>query len=235
MRKWLTCTAASIVLAITGCSSVISGQPHSASAGSGRIATSGPKSASPSDSGTSSDAVGQAQLETALLTAADVGHQFASTTYTKTDKPLLCAAAGTPSFRQQTSPKFDVGAELTHASPAAGYAEQIFAYQDASSARRALSIAKEGLNCVTGTVYADDGTAAPTTIGKPTDVSTALGVDSGYGWRLQTSDVVGEVFASALGPLVITLTFVSVPGADTSTLPTPPSIARAAIDKIKDS
>ncbi|MFN2518570.1 MAG: hypothetical protein ABR604_05910 [Jatrophihabitantaceae bacterium] len=177
----------------------------------------------------------QDRAQRALLTASDLAGGFTAGNYTRRDRPPPCAAAGSPSFRKQTSPQADVGTTLQHAKPRAALGEQIFVYADASTAKHALSTGKAGLSCSTGTVYYSDGSKASIHITPAVDVSSDLAVDSAFAWQLKNADIQGAQVAFALGSLVVVLSFQTVTGTDTSKLPDILSVARFAIAKIKSS
>jgi len=234
---WAAAAAALVLSGVSGCSTTTSGTASKASTAATRTPqpTTTAPSAPTSGSLPASAAPTEEQLQTLLLRASDVGVAFTDGTYTKLDRPMLCAAAGSPSFRQQTSPQVDVGSELDLASPQAALTEQIFVYVDAATARAALTVAKGGLDCSSGTSYNDDGTTTPITVGTPADVSTDLAVDSGFAWQLKTATVQGSAIAVVLGRVIVTLSFAAVAGADTSKLPNVLAVAKTAIDKIKNS
>jgi hypothetical protein len=217
--------AAALVLTVSGCSSSASSPPNPQSAAS---ATTAPAPRPTSTLGPLS----AARARAALLVAGDIGAKFSQGTFTRNDRPLACAAAGTPSFRAQTSPRVEVGSNMISASLHASLDEQIFGYADAAAARRALALAKKGLDCIKGTTYSATGAKAAISIGTPADVSAALGVDSGFVWPVQNKASQGSAIAVVIGPVVVLFNFSTVVGADTTKLPSGLAVAKIAVAKL---
>ena len=234
MRIMCVATAATLVLSsVLGCSNTTAGKP---SKGSPAPTSSAVSSAPPTAGSSSTIALPtQQQLEAALLKASDLGSDFTDGAYTKTNNPLPCAGAGTPSFRKQTAPALDGGASLESAALQAALGEQIFIYADAAAAQQALTVAKNGLNCANGMSYSTDGTSRPIAISPATDVGSDLSVDAGFTWQLHNTTIQGTAAAIEIGPVILTLSFAAAAGADTSKLPDVLAVAKTAIAKLKSS
>jgi hypothetical protein len=108
----------------------------------------------------------------------------------------------------------------------------IFVYSDPATAQKALDTGKTGLACTSGTVYYTDGTKGAITISAPTDVSTEVGGDSAVAWQLKNADVQGTQVVSLIGQAIVTLSFTTAAGTDTSSLPDVLAVAKAAVAKI---
>ncbi|MEP7021651.1 MAG: hypothetical protein ABI808_13450 [Pseudonocardiales bacterium] len=188
--------------------------------------------ASPSETSSSGAVPTEAQLQAALLTAADLTG-FTDGKYTKTDKSGPCAPAGSPSFRQQTSPLDDAGAKLDSATPQAALTEVVFVYADSATAQKAFSTGKAAVDCTTGTVYYSDGTKASVTISPPSDVTSSVAADTAVGWQLKNADVQGTQILSLVGQAIIALSFSTGAGTDVSGLPDVLLVAKTAVGKLK--
>lgn len=224
--------AATLVVSLGACSSSKKKPDKPTTSAAGTPATSAATSASASATSSSGGVPTEDQANAALLTAADLGTGFSAGTYTKTNTSPPCAAAGSPSFRQATSPAVDAGATFDHATPEASLDEVIFVYPDAATAQAAFDTGKTGFACKTGTVYYTDGTKGSVTITGPTDVSTDVGGDSAVAYQLANADVQSTQVVALVGQAIVTLSFGAASGADTTSLPNPVAVAKAAVAKI---
>lgn len=226
-----TVVAATLVVSVAACSSSKKSTKKSTAATSPPTSTATKNS--PSDTTSAGSVPTEAQLQAALLTAADVGTGFTARTYTRTNTSPPCAAAGSPSFRQLTSPPVDAGAKLVHATPRAVLNEVVFVYADAATAQAAFAVGKTGLDCATGTVIYSDGTKGSVTITPSVDVSTEVGADTAVAWHLTNADLKASQVVSVVGQAIIALTFSAAAAADTTTLPRPLDIMKNAVTKLK--
>lgn len=219
--------------------------PPSSSASSSGFPSTSAAPTTDSATPTASDTVTATQVATALLTPTDLGLTGATSAASpSTDNALPCAADGSKSLNQQVPATVRVGVDITDDALQAALGEEIRLFADTATAQSALTIAKAGLTCTTGSLRADDGTATPAKIQAPIDIATDLakdtklsgaGITSALVWQATVTGANIDLAAVQLGRSLVLFTFQSATGADTSKLPNPEAVIQAGLDKIVSS
>lgn len=174
--------------------------------------------------------VTQAQLDAALLTPEEVAPGLVLGTWTDDDSPPPCDQSATP-VDQQVPPSVEGGVQMGTADGNASYEEEIAIYATEDEASEAFGIGSSGLDCSTATF--DDGSTA--TIGPATDVTAEVnsvgGIGTSTAWEVSGDGFSGVLIATLASRIVMTNTFVTADGADTSALPTPTEVTGLAWSK----
>ena len=250
MRRTRVAVAAVLALAAAGCSS--SAGHKSASSGSGSAASTPPPSTSaaapastlPATTSASTPATSPAsssapltndQLAGALLTPTDLGTGFTKVPFTRNKKPLPCAPAGGPSFDAQAPTDLLAGTQLVDSAQSATVSEELRVYPDLAHATAALRIGTAGLSCAAGRIYATDGTSVQVKIAKGQDVTAQVGGTKAIAWDATSSQVDVLFVAVQLNRALVVFSYVRSPQTDTSKLPNPLAVTKAAIQKIESS
>lgn len=185
-------------------------------------------SVTPMDPTASSD-VTQEQAEAALLTPEEVGTDFVLGAYTDSDDPLPCDPGGTP-LDVQVPPGVTGGTQIEHSSGEAALIEEIAIYDSEEEAAQAFGIGTAGLSCTDGTL--PDGTAITLDAAQDVtaDVNTS-GLGTTTAWGFSTDEIEGVFVATLAGRVVLSTSFQSLTGADTSSLPDPIDVQATAFAK----
>jgi hypothetical protein len=170
MRIAPIAAAVLVALALAACSSTGGGNPTTAPSSSG----------SPTIGGLT-----QTQAQSALLTAAEVGHGFAQAPTDSSGTNLPCTP-NAPTLSAQFPPDVKVQADFGGAAGKALFSEEIETFADADTVAQVVAAGEQGLACTTATV----GGAKVTILG-PTDLTSGIPVpvDKGETWLLTTKDV----------------------------------------------
>ncbi|AZI59012.1 hypothetical protein EH165_13505 [Nakamurella antarctica] len=107
------------------------------------------------------------------------------------------------------------------------FQEAVNLYVDAATASAAYDYAVAGLACGDGKI----GSTA-VTISEPEDVTATVGGDSATTWTVGIEGETGVLVSVLSGPLIINFTFIAAAGADSSALPDPLELAKAATAKL---
>jgi hypothetical protein len=230
-----------LLLALGACSSSTTGSagssapPKTSSAPASSTPASTSAAANPTGLASGSGGVTTVHIAGALLRASDLGPGFTEAPFTDSPKPLPCGKPGSRSFNDQVPAAASAGRRLDAGALSATFSEEIRVYADSAGAQKALAAATAGLNCATGTLYGTGGATAKVTISKPQEVGAALNIDVGRGWRLKSSQIESIYLVGVIGRALLLLAFTNAPSADTTKLPDPQTVTKAAIAKIKSS
>jgi hypothetical protein len=161
-----------------------------------------------------------------MLKASDISPLFIDTKFTPDNtSPLPC---GQPNTAKQFPPVIDVGSSSANGDGSLSFAEELTTFKDASTAAKAFQAGKEGLNCSQGT--GTDGN--PIAISPPKDVSSSLGVPGAIEVDIQNASFTVQLFAAAKDNAIVVFFFQGATNADTSSVPSPESIAQKGIQKL---
>jgi hypothetical protein len=224
--------AVSGALGVTACSSSTGGNPAVSGSTQRGPLTSHSRPAPP----TSSAAAGgltDADARAALLTPGEVGAGFRAMPSDNTSQPLPCDQHSPP-LDQQFQPSAKAKTDLVAPDGKAYLSEEVIGYDSATTADQALSAGEKGLSCRTATVPVN-GKPLRYRIQPAQDVTTNLGVpvDKALLWRVHTSIVNIQLVAIKIGAQLVVISFAAPPGADTSALPDPAAVLKAALTKVK--
>lgn len=205
-RVLMLATAAVAVLSLgaAACSSTSSSSNDSTTT---TVASSTSTSATPTTSTLLTSNEVKAQVQAALLTAAELGPGFTELTVQVTDNPTPC---GTPDPDTVVKPAVQVtmgakspgGVELQ---------EQISVFDTAAAATDNFALAMAGLNCSTPTL--GDGSAL--TVSGPTDVLAELnieGLQQAASWTLSSPAVQGQLVVGMKDGLQAAFSAFGAPG-----------------------
>jgi hypothetical protein len=226
-----------VAFAVAGCSSSTSGKGRTTNTPAGSAASTAgfPSSsaAAPSSSATSGETVTQAEANAALLTPADVGTAFTAAQFSPSSDPLPCTPSDPP-LEQQFDSTLQAGTAMATKTGDVGLSEEMRVYADPDTATQVLQAAVQGLDCKSGKLNLT-GTPETVTFSAEQDVTSDVGADSATAVQA-TSAKYGIVLVGAkIGRLVVLFSFLSDKSADTSKLPSPITIAKTGITKIKNS
>jgi hypothetical protein len=175
-------------------------------------------------------------VKTTLLTTSDFGGDFVdSGSSTNTAKALPCGDKSSKSLDQYLAPGVDASVTLDSKVLAAEFTEHIKVYDNAGQAADALAYVTKGFNCTSGTLYADNDASLAITIAPAQDVTAGSGVEgvtSVMVWSFTSTQISGMVVAAEYGASLVLLTFSSQIGVDSTNLPDPGQITKAALTKI---
>jgi hypothetical protein len=170
------------------------------------------------------------QAQALMLSPSDVGAGFTAGTFS-TDN-TQAQPCGQPNVNAQVPPKVDVGVE---ADSGTSYAvqEEFSTYADSATNDKAWNLNVAGISCPTGSL-ADSGTTIPVQINGPTDVSSQVGEGSqALKASLSSSAFPGAtVVAVKFATGNVSITVLTLPGADPSKAPDPIALAKQAAAKI---
>ena len=184
---------------------------------------------SPSPSRSAATSVTRAELAGALLTTADVGHGFTLGTYRPDGQGGPCDPPGTPSVDQRVPPQVSSG--RTFVRSAAQISQSAAVYASSAEAARAFALSVKGTNCRHGQLT--NGSRVTITAGR--NVTAAIngtGVGASTAWQLSNGSVRAVIVATLSGRLATACVFVAGSRVNTSTLPNPVGLAKAAFDKL---
>ena len=166
-------------------------------------------------------------MNDALLTPAEVGTGFTKAQYvapkpkdpTKLPCGTLSAAALYPNALR-TGATADQG-------QAAEFIESASLFLDAATAGKAFQANVDGVSCTKG-----DLNGATVEISQGQDVTSQVGGDKAGAWSITFEGYQGVLIAVTSGSLVLGFTFIADSSTDTSKLPNPLALAKAATEKM---
>jgi hypothetical protein len=232
-------TAALVVaaLATTGCSSSgstgVASSPAATSPAPTSPAASSPTGFPPTSSSptASSSAITQAELDAALLDPGDIGHGFVLGTYRANDSGGPCEPPGTPSVDQRVPPQLSAGRTFDSRTVSAEITQNAAIYATPAEAARAFTLAVRGESCRHGTL----SNGMQVTISPGQDVSAQVDgnvAGKSTAWRLSSGSIRAVIVATLSGRVANACIFVAAADVNTSRLPDPVAVAKAAFDKL---
>jgi hypothetical protein len=224
--------AVSGALGVSACSSSAGGPPTSL--GSTHHGSLGSHSGSvvPTRSGAAGEFT-DADAHAALLTTRQVGAGFRTMPSDEVSQPLPCEQQAPPLDRQ-FQPTAKAKTDLIARDGKAYLSEEVIGYDSAATANQALAAGEKGLSCRTATVRVN-GKPIRYRIQPAQDITANVGVavDKALLWRVATSIVNIQLVATKIGAQLVVISFAAPPGADTSDLPNPAAVLKAALTKVK--
>ena len=122
----------------------------------------------------------------------------------------------------------DVGSAAANSDGTLFFQEEVSTYKDASTAAQAFQFGEQGISCTQGTT--SDGSTF--TISQPKDASSTLGVSGAVEVDVQGPDFTSQLFAVTQGNAIVVFQFQGAPNADTSSIPSPESLARDGLARL---
>jgi hypothetical protein len=223
-------------LGVAACGSSSSSSKSSSSSSSSASSS----SASSSSASSATPSLNAADLQAHLLTAADLGAGLQDGTFTPPDpsQPLPCNgpdAQGANAHGPDAiyPPETLVGSQIDSADLQAQFKEELRIYADEATANSVTSFVGHGFACASGTLVDADGSTHDVQLTPLQDVTSELtGATEAAEWQLtSTSYDIVEIVARQ-GNVIVVFQFVAVSGADTSKLPNPLDVAKAAVAKL---
>ena len=200
-------------------SSASSSKSSSSRSSSSRSSSS--RSSSVSSSALLSSASAAAQA--ALLVPSDVGPDFEEQSYSPSSSDGIC---GDPSPDSTVEPPVLVGTRLMNLD-GISVIEEIRAYNNLSDAKKAYTLARNGVDCseasLGGTTYAVDA---------PTDVASDINADQAFAVSLTSDEGELGVVWARQGNNVVLLQFFGPTGSDTTVVDTL-SVSQTAVSNLK--
>jgi hypothetical protein len=174
-----------------------------------------------------------ADAQAALLTASELGPGFREMASDNTSQPLPCDQQSPP-LDQQFQPVAKAKTDLVSSNRQAYLSEEVIGYNSAATADQALSAGEKGLSCRRATVQVN-GKPIVYRIQPGQDITTRVGVtvDKSLLWTVRTTIVNIQLVATKIGAQLVVLSFAAPPNADTSALPNPAVVLKAALAKVK--
>ncbi len=164
-----------------------------------------------------------------MLTTGDIGHGFALGTYRPDGQGGPCDPPGTPSVDQRVPPQITSGRTFTRS--AAEIIQSAAIYASSAEAARAFALSVKGTSCRRGRLT--DGSTVKITTGR--DMTAEIngnGVGTSTAWQLSNGSIRAVIVATLSGRLATACVFLAGSRVDTSTLPNPVGLAKAAFDKL---
>jgi hypothetical protein len=223
--------AVSGTLSVAACSSSAGGPP--ADLGNTHGSPSSPSRPTRPASSGAATAFTDADAHDSLLTARQVGAGFRAMPSDDTGQPLPCEQQAPPLDRQ-FQPSAKAKTDLVARDGKAYLSEEVIGYHTAATANHALAAGERGFSCRAATVQVN-GKPVRYRIQPAQDITANVGVpvDKAMLWRVRTSIVNIQLVAVKIGAQLVVISFAAPPGADTSDLPNPASVLRAALTKVK--
>jgi hypothetical protein len=170
----------------------------------------------------------EAELRARLITAKDLGGAFSDDTFGRNiDATTLC---GTPNPDGVVPPAIDAGS-AAKTKTGISFQEEIAAFDDVETARRALDLDVGGFSCATG-ITADSSSTQSFAFQKPRDRSTDLGVENATEIDFQSSGFHGQIFIVRVDVTVLQFAFVALDTSDTSAVPDATSVVSRALERL---
>jgi hypothetical protein len=190
---------------------------------SSRSSSSSTSSSSPSSS---SSQLTEAELQTRMLSAADLGSTFKDGTFAvDSTSPTLC---GQENLNVQVPPAIDVGSQATDAATNAFFREEVSVYKDTSTAERAFALGTQGFSCTQGTI----ANGQTFTLSPARDISSDLGEPGAVAIDYQIGAAAGVLIAVQTDARIISFQFQAPSTVDRSTLPDALTIAKRGVAKL---
>jgi hypothetical protein len=209
-----------------------------AACGSSSSSTKSSSSSASSASSSASSATASlnaADLQGHLLKAADLGAGLQDGTFTppKPSQPLPCDGPDAHGPDAAYPPETLVGSQIDTADLQAQFEEELRIYLDEATANSVTSFVGHGFACVQGTLVDADGSTHDVQLTPLKDVTSELtGADEAAEWQLTSPSYDIVEIVARQGNVIVTFQFVAVSGADTSKLPNPLDVAKAAVAKL---
>jgi len=179
----------------------------------------------------SSPTITQAELDAAMLDAADVGHGFVLGTFQPNTQGGPCEPTGTPSVDQRVPPEFSAGRTFDSRTVQAEITQNAAIYSTTAMAAHAFALAVRGESCRHGLLA---GTTQ-VTISPGQDVTSQVngnGVGKSTAWQLTSGSIRAVIVATLSGRVADACIFVAGAKVNTAKLPNPLALAKAAFDKL---
>jgi hypothetical protein len=203
-----------------------------AAASSSSNSTSDSASASTSASSSSTRSFTEAELQARLITAKELGTNFAVDIYRRnTDASTPC---GTANPDRSAPPTIDVGS-VAKTTTGIRFEQEIGQFADAATAQRAFDLDIGGFSCTQGSIVStgsSSSTQTTLTFQRPQDRSSELNVEKAVEIDFQANGFHGQLFFVRMSAVVVQFVFQTVDSADTSTVPDASSVVRHALDRL---
>jgi hypothetical protein len=186
-------------------------------------------STSSSSSSSTTVALTEAELRDRLITAKELGSTFTDDTFRRNTNPkTLC---GTPNPDQVVPPKIDVGS-AAKTKTGISFQQEIAVFDDAAAAGRAFDLDVGGFSCSRGTSVDSSSSSQTFTFQRAQDRSSDLGVETAVEIDFQSDGFHGQLFLVQTNTMVVQFAFISLDGADTSTVAEASSVVVNALDRL---
>jgi hypothetical protein len=194
-------------------------------------ATSPPTTSAPASTPSASETVTAAEAKATLLTLQDVGPGFSPAKFRPSKDPLPCKP-NDPPLEDQFPSTLEVGAAFLR--NGAAFGEDLRYYADTATANRVLTLAAAGLNCPSGKL---NFTGSPVTVqfGKLQNVTSAVDADNAIAIQATAATYDIVLIGCQIDRRDVLFSFLRTKSTPVSSLPNPITIAKTAVDKIRNS
>jgi len=186
-------------------------------------------SSSASSSSSSTVALTEAELRERLITAKELGSNFADDTFVRNTNPkTLC---GTRNPDQVIPPTIDVGS-AAKTKTGISFQQEIAVFDDAAAAGRAFDLDVGGFSCSQGTSVDSSSSTQTFTFERAQDRSADLAAEKAIEIDFQSNGFHGQLFFVRTNAAVVQFAFIALDTADTSTVSEASSVVLHALDRL---